>query len=125
MLATAEAPIRMLNQHRQDFPCKQDTIDCMCRMLVHGKMTNRGEPDTSQHDIPVIEFEPTGLFGAHLPPASKTATPEDFWDAAEGIRAALTSGRDLTEYSLQASYPSSKHLSTDVIEVTLPAGRKM
>ena len=96
---------------------RHEIIHHLCRMLIHGKLASGGKPETSQHDIPVIEFEPIGLFGVHLAPATEIASVENFRDVSQGLRTALTTGGDLKGYSLQMDHLSSEHLSTDIIEV--------
>ena len=86
-------------------------------MLINGKPSSGDKPDRILQDVPIIEFEPAGLFGIKLAPGSIIATPEDFEDAATNIRASLSSDGDPHEDGLQAACLSNKHLNTDFIEV--------
>lgn len=93
-------------------------IKPLCRMLIHGRLPNADKPDVSRHDVPVIEYEPTRLFGTNLPIGSQSATAEDFREAAEDLRAALSSDRDLQVNDSQAAHFRNKDLNTDVVKVS-------
>ncbi len=90
-----------------------------CRMLMHGKLPRGEEPATSLLDMPVIDFEPTEIFGTNLAPGSQTASAEDFCQAAENLRAALESDRDLPGDLLHSNSnsPHSRTLDISVVKV--------
>lgn len=92
-------------------------IKPLCRMLIHGRLPNADKPDVSRHDMPIIEFEPTRLFGTDLPIGSQKATAEDFQIAAKDLRAALSSDRDL-QVNSQAAHFRSIDLNADVVKVS-------
>ena len=89
------------------------------RLVVHGKLsTHEDALDPHSHAVPIIDFEPVSLFGFKSPLGANATKPEDFANAAESLRDALSSNKDLREANLGLFAHSHPHLSHDAIRVS-------
>lgn len=88
-----------------------------CRLLVHGKLAGSDEgSEIDRHAVPIIDFEPSRLFGV-MPPPGVIAQPEDFMKPAESVRNALISNEQLEEADLENAILIKAQLSLEAIQV--------